>query len=92
MLVSDIIMFYIYLFHFGVTLFVFYPKTVVLLKVSQDFQENTCTGVSFLTAVNNYFNEESPIKCFPKPLIVFAKHSIVDVRLDSKYASVLHSC
>ena len=54
----------------------------VFLKISQ---ENTCTGVSFLSVASNFINEETPAQCFPKPLIIFAKSSIVDVRLGFKY-------
>ena len=62
----------------------------VFLKISQNSQENTCTGVSFLSAASNFFiNEETPPQCFPKPLTIFAKSFIVDFRLGYKYASVL---
>ena len=61
----------------------------VFLKISQNSQENTCTGVSFLSAASNFINEVTPAQCFPKPLTIFAKSSIVDVRLGYKYTSVL---
>ena len=50
----------------------------VFLKISQNSQENTCTGVFFLCATSNFINEESPAQCFPKPLTIFAKSPIVD--------------
>ena len=59
------------------------------LKTTQNSKENTCTGVFFLSAAGNFINEEVPAHCFPKPLTIFAKRSIVDVRLGYKYASVL---
>ena len=43
----------------------------------------------FLSAASNFINEETPAQCFPKPLTIFAKSSIVDFRLGYKYASVL---
>ena len=55
----------------------------VFLKMSQNSQENTCIGVSFLSAASN-----SGI-VFPEPLIIFAKSLIIDVRLGYKYTSVL---
>ena len=61
----------------------------VFLNISQNSQENTCTEMSFLTAFSNFINEEAPAKCFPKPLTIFAKGSIVDVRLGYKYGPVL---
>ena len=64
------------------------PKTV-LLKISQNLQENVCTGVSFLSAASNFINEEILAQCFPKLLTIFAKSSIIDVQLGYKYASVL---
>ena len=53
----------------------------VLLKILQNSQENTYTRVSFLIALNNFINEETPAQCFPKPLVISAKSSIVDVWL-----------
>ena len=45
-------MFYIYSFHFGIIIFVFYPEAVVrrfyLKKVFLKISQNTCTGLSFL--------------------------------------------
>ena len=61
----------------------------MFLKISQNSQKNTCTGISFLSATTNFINEETPAQCFPKPLTIFAKSSIADVRLAYKYASVL---
>ena len=43
----------------------------------------------FLSAASNFINEETPAQCFPKPLAICAKSSIVDFRLGYKYASVL---
>ena len=54
-------------------------------KILQNSQENTCAGVSFLSAASNFINEET----WPKSLTLFAKNSIVDIRLDYKYVSVL---
>ena len=78
-------MFYIYLFHFGIIIFVFYPEAVVprcsltvFLKISQNSQENTFTGVSFLSAPSNFINEETLTQCTPKSLTVFAKRPIVN--------------
>ena len=53
----------------------------VLLKILQNSQENTYTRVSFLIALNNFINEETLAQCFPKPLVISAKSSIVDVWL-----------
>ena len=78
-------MFYIYSFHFGIIVFVFYPEAVE----RRCSQENTYTGVSFLSAASNFINEETPAQCVSKSLTIFAKSSIVDVRLCYKYASVL---
>ena len=50
----------------------------VFLKMSQNSQENTCTGVSFLTAASNFINEETPAQCFSKPLTIFAKSPIAN--------------
>ena len=61
----------------------------VFLKISQNSQENTCTGVSFLSAASNFINEETIAQCFPKPMTIFAKSSIIDVWLGCKCASVL---
>ena len=47
----------------------------VFLKIGQNLQEGTCTGVSFLRAADNFINEEPPPQCFPKPLTIFAKGS-----------------
>ena len=49
----------------------------VYFKILQNAQENTCTGVSFLSAASNFINEET----WPKLLTLFAKNSIVDIRL-----------
>ena len=66
-------MFYIYLLHFGIIIFVPYPKAVVrrcslwgVLKNFANLQENVCTGVSFLSATSNFINEETlaPDSCF----------------------------
>ena len=59
----------------------------MFLKTLQNSQKNACTGVSFLSATSNFISEETPAQCFPKPLTIFAKSSIVDVRLGYKYAS-----
>ena len=64
-------------------------EVFLLLKFSQNSQENTCAWVSFLCAASNFVNEETPTKCFPKPLTIFAKNSFVGVRLGYKYTSVL---
>ena len=48
------------------------------LKVLQNSQENTCTGVSFLSAGSNFINEETLAQCFPD----------CKFRLGSKYVSV----
>ena len=87
----DIIILYIFSFHFGTIIFVFYPEAVVrrwslkvFYKIWQNSQENTSTGVSFLSAASNFINEETLAQCFPKPLTIFPKSSIVDVRLDYK--------
>ena len=61
----------------------------VSLKISQNAQENACTGVSFLITVNNFINEETPEQCFQKPFTIFTKRFVVDVRLGYKYASLL---
>ena len=61
----------------------------VFLKISQNLQENTCTGVSFLSAAGKFVNEETPAQCSPKPLTIFGKSSVVDTWLGNKYASVL---
>ena len=53
----------------------------VFLKISQNPQENTCNGVSFLSTACNFINEKS--------LAIFAKSSIVDFRLGYKDTSVL---
>ena len=63
----------------------------VFLKISQNSQDKTCTGVSFLSATYNFINGETPAQSFPKSLAVFAESSIVDVRLGYKYTSVLPS-
>ena len=57
----------------------------VFLKNSQNSQKSTCTEVSFLRATSNFINEEAPAQ----PLTIFAKSSIVDVRLGHKRAFVL---
>ena len=59
------------------------------LEIFPSLQENTCTGVYVLGAVSKFINEETPAQCSPKPLTVFTKSFIVDVRLGYKYASVL---
>ena len=59
----------------------------VFLKISQNSQENTCTEVSFLSAVCNFINEQTLTQCFLKSLVIFT--SIVDVRLGYKYTAVL---
>ena len=61
----------------------------LFLNISQNSQENTCTRVSFLRAASKFIHEETPAQCFPMPLTIFAKSSIVDVRLGFKHASVL---
>ena len=61
----------------------------LFLKISQNSQENACTAFSFLSAASNFINEETPAQCFPKPLTISAKSSILDVRVGYKYASVL---
>ena len=88
----DIIMFYIYSFNFGIIIFVFYAEPIeqrfsltMFLQISKNSKENTCTGVSFLSAANNFINKEY----FPKSLTIFAKSSIVDIWLGYKCASVL---
>ena len=81
---SDIIMLHIYLFHFGIVIFVFYPE-VVEWRCSL----KTCPRVSFLSATSNFINEETLAQFFPKPLTIFTKSFIVDFRLGYKYASVL---
>ena len=93
----DLIMFHIYLFQFGIITFAFFPEAVerkyswqLFLKISQNSQKSTCTGVPFLASSSNFINEETPAQCFPKPLTVFAKSYIVYVRLGYKYDSVLH--
>ena len=67
----------------------------MFLKISQNSQGNTCTGVSFLNAASNFINEETQ---------VFQRHSVFQsrnyfrekpdpkFRLASKYASVLLPC
>ena len=86
-------MFHNYWFHFGITIFVFYRRQVFLkkmfLKIAQNSQENTCTGVSFLSAACDFINEETLAQYFPKSLTIFVKSSIADVQLDYKYTSVL---
>ena len=60
-------MFYVYLYHFGIIRFVFYPRssyTVVFFKKVfsenlQNSQENSCTGVSFLNATDNFIKIET---------------------------------
>ena len=93
----DLIMFHIYLFQFGIIIFAFFPEAVerrcswqFFLKISQNSQKSICTGVPFLACGSNFINEETPAQCFPKPLTIFAKSYIVDVRLGYKYDSVLH--
>ena len=93
----DLIMFHIYLFQFGIIIFAFFPEAVerrcswqFFLKTSQNSQKSICTGVPFLACGSNFINEENPAQCFPKPLTIFAKSYIVDVRLGYKYDSVLH--
>ena len=61
----------------------------VFLIISQNLQENTCTGISFLITASKFINEETPAQFFPKPSTFFAKRSTVDVRLGYKYPSVL---
>ena len=68
---------------------VFFKK--VFWKILQNSQENTCNGISFLSASSNFVNEKIPAQCFPKPLTISAKSSIVDVRMGYKYASELPS-
>ena len=57
----------------------------VFLKIQRNSQESTCTKVSFLSAANNFIDEETPAQCFPKSLTIFAKIPIVDIRVDYKY-------
>ena len=61
------------------------------LKISQNSQENTCTGISVLSATGNFINEETPAHRFPRPLTIFAKTSIVDIPLGYTYATALPS-
>ena len=58
-------------------------RTEVFAKFTRKHQ------APLLSAVSNFINEETLARCFPKPLTIFAKNSIVDVRLGYKYASVL---
>ena len=51
----------------------------VFLKISQNSQDSTCTGVSFLSAASNFINEEIPARCFLMLLTIFGKSYIVDV-------------
>ena len=92
-------MFHIYLFHFDIIIFAFFPEEsngggVPEIGVLKNFAKFTRkhlyrTGVSFLSAASSFINEETPAQCFPKPLTIFAKSSIVYVRLGYKCASVL---
>ena len=85
---------HIYSFHFGIIVFVFYMEVFlkkVFLKISQNSQETICTGVSFLSDTSNFNNEDTPTQYFPKPLTVFAKTSIADVRLCHRCGSVYAS-
>ena len=61
----------------------------MLLKISENIQKNICIGVSLLSPTSSFVNEETPAQCFPKPLTIFVKSSIIYVRLGYKYASVL---
>ena len=54
----------------------------VFLKISQNSQETTCTGVTF-------FLWRDAAHCFPKSLTIFTKSSAVDVRLGHNYISLL---
>ena len=47
-------------------------------NISKNSQENICAGVTSLRVTNNFINEEIFAQCFPKPLTIFAKSSIVD--------------
>ena len=83
-------MFHIYSFHFGIISRSIRTEVflkMVFLKISQNSQENTCTGVSYLSATSIFINEETPTLCFPKALTIFAKSSIVDVQLGYKLSS-----
>ena len=79
-------MFYISSFHFVIIILAFYPEAVVrrcslknvFLKISQNSQENTCTVISYSRTASNFINEKTPVQCFPKPLTIFPKSSIVD--------------
>ena len=89
-------MFYIYSFHFriiDILLFSIQKQSnggfPLFLKISQNSQKITCARVSFSRVASNFIKEETPAQCFPKPLTIFAKCSIVDVRLGFKHASVL---
>ena len=50
----------------------------VFLKLLQNSQENTCTGVSLLSAASNFINEETPAQCFSKLLTIYTKSPIIN--------------
>ena len=66
-------MFYVYMFHFGIITFVFYPEAVVrrcslksyFLKLSQNSQENTCAGVSFQAPLATSLKQRLQHRRFP---------------------------
>ena len=65
---EDIIMLYIYSFHFGICILSKSCRTEMylkklFLKISQISQENTFTRVSFLSATSNLINEETTAQC-----------------------------
>ena len=66
-------MFYVYMFHFGIITFAFYPEAVVrrcslksyFLKPSQNSQENTCAGASFQAPLATSLKQRLQHRRFP---------------------------
>ena len=66
-------MFYVYMLHFGIITFAFYPEAVVrrcslksyFLKLSQNSQENTCAGVSFQAPLATSLKQRLQHRRFP---------------------------
>ena len=61
----------------------------MFLKIPQNSLENTCTGVSFLSAACSFINEETQAVFFQSRWLFSQKNSVIDVRLGYKYTSVL---
>ena len=63
------------------------PYVGVLKNFAKFTRKHLYQGL-FLSAASNFINEKTPAQCFPKPLTIFAKSSVVDFRLGYKCARI----